>query len=81
MLKLYDFFTNNGDWGGCHHEYAVAESLKEAEKKCPYSVERGKQRGVDYFVNEMTGYDVLRNFVFSEEAKKYNVTFIIEEKK
>lgn len=81
MLKLYDFYTNNGDWGGISHEYAVAESLEEAEKKCYHSVERGKEHGVDYSVNEMTGYDVLRNFVFGEEAKKYNVTFTIEEKK
>lgn len=81
MLKLYDFFTNNGDWGGISHEYAIAESLEEAEKKCHYSVERGKQYGVDYSVKEMTGYDVLRNFVFGKEAEKYNVTFIIEEKK
>lgn len=79
MLKLYQFWTNNGDWGGCQNEYAIAETEDEVWKKCPNAAGRVEE-GYDFFIKELTPYDILRHFVWNE-AEKYNITFTIEEKK
>lgn len=58
MLKLYKFITNNGDWGGIHTEYAIAENENEAKTQCKYSLQR-MEEGCDGWIYEMTGKDLL----------------------
>ena len=79
MLKLYEFWTNNGDWGGYHSEYVVAENEEEVWKKCPYAAGR-VENGCDYFIRELTPEDVLKHFIW-DKAKCYKVNFAIEEKR
>lgn len=81
MLKLYELWTNTGDWNGVTTEYVVAESKEEAEKKCDFYQRFKENHRGDAFCKEVPAEDVLWNLLHDrEEAQKYKVTFTIEKK-
>lgn len=81
MLKLYELWTNTGDWDGIVTEYVIAESKEEAEKKSDYYQRFKARHKHDYFCEEVPTEDILWCLLRDrEEAQKYKVTFTIEKK-
>ena len=80
MLKLYEIYTNDGDWGGCHSDYIIAENEEEAKEKSDWYQRHKNDKHVDCYCWEKTGDDILRNLLSYKYDNKYTMTIEIKER-
>jgi hypothetical protein len=80
MLKLYEIFTNNGGWGGCHSDYVIAENEEEAKTKSSWYQKYKDSRDVDCHCWERTGDDIIRKLLCLNDGDKYTMSIEIKKK-
>lgn len=78
MLKIYKFVTNNGDWGGIHTEYTIAENELDAKSQCKYSLQR-MEDGCDGWITEITGEKLL-DILDMRLKNLYEIDFTIKKR-
>lgn len=81
-MKIYKYFKNTGDWGGCRSEYFIANSFEEA-KEYPKFLEdkklyESRHWYIDSTPSEVTGKDILNELkIFGDNAKDIILTYSV----
>lgn len=79
-MKLFNIWTNDGNWGGVYSTFVIADSKESALEKDSYVKSRIAD-GCDYFISEVSA-EKLTHYLLkdSQEEQKYIINFTIEEK-
>ena len=81
-MKLFEFYINNGDWGGYRTFYTIANSKEEAIEKTP-EYQDDIDLGYDHHIREMTGEDLFKMLLtiqYDKYSQKYTFNYTITEK-
>lgn len=79
MMKIYELWTNDGDWGGCYTEFIIAESEAGAIAKSRFyqdDVERGYSHGI----SKCSGNRLLHRLVANSNIDDYIFEYTIKKK-
>lgn len=81
-MKIYKYFKNTGDWGGCESEYFIANSLEEAKEYPKFLRDKELYESchwdIDNAPREVTGEDILNALkIFGDNARDVTLEYSI----
>lgn len=79
-MRIYKYFKNTGDWGGCESEYFIANSLEEAKEYPKFLRDKELYKNCRWDIDdapaEVTGRDILNALkIFGDNAKDIILTY------